>query len=68
MAFSSDDLSRVESAIATGELQVSIGGQTIIYRTMRDLKAARDLIKGELEAAGVITARPRAAYATRTRD
>jgi len=68
MAFTTDDLTRIDSAIATGELQVSVGGQTIIYRTMRDLKAARDLIKGELENAGALTARPRAAFAARTRD
>lgn len=68
MAFTSDDLTRIEAAIATGELQVSVGGQTVIYRTMRDLKAARDLIKGELEAAGVLASRPRAAFAVRSRD
>ena len=30
MAFTTDDLTRIDSAIATGELQVSVGGQTIM--------------------------------------
>lgn len=62
MAVSQNDIDALNKAIASGERQVSIGGQSITYQTIDSLIKARDNLKGELAretlaAAG--TPRPR---------
>ncbi|MGL5482303.1 MAG: phage head-tail joining protein, partial [Aeromonas veronii] len=37
MAFTQDDLSSINGAIASGELTVVIDGQTITYRSIKEL-------------------------------
>lgn len=67
--FSVAQLEAIEAAIASGELTVSYEGKTVTYRNMADLLKARDTIKGELEAAGTLTAAaPRRSYASFSRD
>lgn len=67
MAFTSTDLDRIERAIATGELTVTVDGETVTYRSVSDLTKARDMIRGALESSGQIAARPRVSYASRAR-
>lgn len=44
MAFTQTDLDNVERAIASGELSFKSNGREVMYRSMADLMAARDLI------------------------
>ena len=67
MAFTTTDLDRIERAIATGELTVTVDGETVTYRSVSDLTKARDMIRGALESSGQIVARPRVSYAARAR-
>jgi hypothetical protein len=49
MAFTSDDLASIDSAIAGGELVIrTADGRMVQYRTIDELKAARALISGQL--------------------
>lgn len=67
--FTTTQLTAIETAIASGELTVEYDGKRVSYRSMADLMKARDTIKGELEAAGTMTAAfPRRSYASFTRD
>lgn len=68
MAFTQADLTTIEQAIATGELACTLDGKSVTYRSIRDLMAARDAIRAELQAAGTISAPIRVSYASRTRD
>ncbi|MFJ3259854.1 phage head-tail joining protein [Pseudomonas sp. NPDC086581] len=55
MAYTQSDLDAVDRAIATGERTVRFssptGDRTVEYRSINELKTARDLIKAELAAA-----------------
>lgn len=42
------DLDRINSAIATGERQVVLDGQSITYRSVAELIAARDDVQKQL--------------------
>lgn len=57
MAFTCQQLEALESAIASGTLELRIGDKTIRYQNMMDLMRARDLIKEQLDCgnAGVRT-------------
>lgn len=55
MAFTTTQLSALESAIGTGELTVKYDGKEVTYRSMSDLMQAYRFVKSELEASGVIT-------------
>lgn len=67
--FSITQLEAIESAIASGELTVKFDGKEVTYRNMKDLLAARDLIRGELIAAGtIVDSTPRRSYAAHSRD
>lgn len=48
MAFTSADLAAIDAAIASGELSVTSNGRTVTYRSMNDLKQARQIILNEL--------------------
>lgn len=65
--FTVTQLEAIESAIASGELTVRYDGKEVTYRSMDDLIKARDVIKGELVAAGTITGTPRRSYAVHSR-
>lgn len=48
MPFTDDDLAAIDSAIATGELRVSYADRTVEYRSIEELKKARDIILSQL--------------------
>lgn len=48
MAFSQDDLDKIEQAIASGALEVRYKDKSVKYNSLSDLLKARDLIKREL--------------------
>lgn len=50
MAFTSDDLSAVERAMATGTLEVTVEGRTVKYRSLSELRSLRDQIRYDLGA------------------
>ena len=51
MAFTTDDLDRVDQAIATGELEVDFAdGRRVRYRSIASLRDARRMILGEITA------------------
>lgn len=68
MAWTQADLDAVEKAIAAGELSVRLGDMSITYRGTRELLDARDAIKAELTSAGVIAAKSRVTFASRSRE
>jgi len=68
MAFTQTDLAAIESALATGELTVEVAGRRVTYQSADDLRKRRDIIRGELQAAGAVSASPRVSYVTRIRD
>lgn len=55
MAYTQSDLDAIDRAIATGERVVRFssptGDRTVEFRSINELKTARDLIKSELVAA-----------------
>lgn len=54
MAFTLNQLSAIDNAIASGQLSVSYDGKQVQYRSMDDLLKARQLVVGELTAAGLL--------------
>ena len=68
MAFSASDLTAIEQAIATGELEVDVNGTRVRYRSIAELSAARNTIRAELEANGLSAQATRMSYASRTRE
>jgi hypothetical protein len=68
VAFTAAQLAAIEEAMASGELTVSYEGKTVTYRSMNDLKQARDMIRAELEATGVIGTATRRSYAQFSKD
>lgn len=66
MAVTQTDIDALNAAIASGERQVSIGGQSITYNTTASLIQARDDLQRQLslqqEAASGVR-RPRRSYA-----
>lgn len=61
MAFTESDLTALEAAIKSGTLKVKYGDKEVTYHSMSDLFAARNLIRGELNAASGNSARRTAA-------
>lgn len=52
MAYTEQDLQRLEAALAKGEQRVSFGDKTVEYRTVEELKdAIREVRKGLVEQA-----------------
>jgi hypothetical protein len=62
MPVTQSDIDNLNAAIASGERQVTIGGQTVTYRSIGDLIQARNDLRNELEAQDVAagTKSPRA--------
>ncbi len=62
VAFTTTDLTSVESAIARGELTVQLADRRVTYRSMEELVTARGLIQRSLsDVAAGTTGRPRQA-------
>jgi hypothetical protein len=69
MAFSIAQLNAIETAIGTGELTVEFEGKKVVYRSIADLRSARDLIRSELVAIGLVTdTTPRRVYTSFSKD
>ena len=69
MAFTTTQLAALEAAIATGELTVEYEGKRVTYRSMSELREARDLVRADLIASGQITeTTPARSYAAFSRD
>lgn len=73
MAFTLNQLSTLDSAIASGQLSVNYDGKSITYRSVGELIKARDLMRSDLIASGQMRAGPLsnrgpAALATFSRD
>jgi roadblock/LC7 domain-containing protein len=67
--FTTTQLTAIEAAIASGELRVQYDGKSVEYRSMDELRAARDLIRADLIASGQLTdATPTRSYAAFSRD
>lgn len=43
--FTEDDLKAIEQAIASGALRVEYNDRTVIYRSIKELKEAREMIR-----------------------
>lgn len=50
MSFTTADLANINSAIASGELTVSVQGRSVTYRSIDDLIKAKAVIEGGLAA------------------
>lgn len=60
MAFTSDDLANIHTAIASGELTVRVQGREVTYRSMADLERAKAIIEADIRATSpAASARPR---------
>jgi len=68
MAFTVDQLNAIDNAIASGKLKVAFNGREVVYRSMSDLKSARDLIRQELMQSGAIQKSKRVTYVKRVMD
>jgi roadblock/LC7 domain-containing protein len=58
MAFTLNQLNAIENAMASGQLKVVYDGKHVEYRSIDDLIKARNLVRAELIASGVINERP----------
>lgn len=59
MPVSQADIDNLNAAIAAGERQVTIGGQSVTYQTIDSLIKARDDLRRELAAQQDSEGRPR---------
>lgn len=48
MAYTTTDLSNIESALAEGVLTVSVAGRTVTYRSLSEMMQIREIIRTEL--------------------
>lgn len=55
MAFTLAQLDAIEAAMTSGELMVEFEGKKVQYRSMADLVAARNTVRADLIAAGLLT-------------
>ena len=53
MAHTQADLDAIKAAIASGEQSVEVGGRKVVYRSVDELRKARDDIAAELAGAAV---------------
>lgn len=67
MSFTTSHLTAIETAIASGSLEVTYEGKTIKYASMEDLERRYDFIRSKLiqqgDLADTNASRPRASYA-----
>lgn len=69
MSFTVEQLTAIESAIASGQLKVAFGGREVVYRSMDDLIKARNTIKAALQESGALPQRARRySYISRRMD
>jgi len=68
MAYTVEQLTAIESAIASGQLKVAFQGREVVYRSMDDLIKARSVIKSELQKQGALPKKTRYSYISRRMD
>lgn len=49
MALTTQDIDNLDAAIATGELEVEVNGRRVKYRSIPELKAAREHVASVLQ-------------------
>lgn len=54
--FTLTQLAAINTAIASGTLKVRYADKEVTYHSLTELMAARDLIRSELQASGVLAA------------
>lgn len=59
MAFTTDDIAKLERAIASGVLTVRYADRTVTYQTTRDMMAALKQMRAEVDAAAGTAPRKR---------
>lgn len=64
MAHTQTDLDAIKAAIASGEQSVEMAGRKVVYRSVDDLRKARDDIAAELAATATTSVR-RGSYSVR---
>jgi len=57
MAHTQTDLDAIKAAIASGEQSVEVAGRKVVYRSVDDLRKARDDISAELASAATSSVR-----------
>jgi len=65
MAHTQTDLDNIKTAIASGELSVEVNGRKVVYRSIDDLRKARDDIAAELAAPSTSASTRRGTFAVR---
>lgn len=66
MAWTTADLTKIETAIATGELSVQFADRRVHYRSIEELLRARDVIKAAVDS--TVSASTRSTFASFTKD
>lgn len=67
MAFTQSQLDALETAIATGTLEVTAGDKKVRYHSLDEMIRLRDIMKNQLAAAAQ-TQTSRASFATFSKD
>ena len=67
MAFTQAQLDALETAIASGTLEVRYGDKTVRYQSTSDMIKARDLIRDQLNSTSA-TQKTRATFASFVKD
>lgn len=67
MAFTQAQLDALETAIASGTLEVRYGNKTVRYQSTSDMIKARDLIRDQLNSTSA-TQKSRATFASFVKD
>lgn len=57
MALTSQDIDNLDAAIATGELEVEVNGRRVKYRSISELKSAREHVASVLQQGAGTTRR-----------
>lgn len=65
MAHTTADLDAIKAAIASGEQSVEVDGRKVVYRSVDDLRKARDDIAAELAIETAASAVRRGSYQVR---
>ncbi len=68
MAFTVEQLTAIEAAIASGELKVAFDGREVTYRSVDDLLKARNTVKSALQESGTLTKKRRFSVISRNMD
>lgn len=68
MAFTLPQLQAIDDAIASGELTIKYDGKEITYRSVTELRSAREIILQSLQRSGIVGRQKRTSLAVRSRD